>query len=217
MANEDFKKFVVKDAHLIYPRLDNTYRYDVTEGRSVKCEATANGASWSCGILLSTEEAKQFHKDFVEHYNERKAAGKKVPEFKKVFGMKKRDDGMVVMTVKKNGANQAGKENQPPQILAGDLSPLDNKTIWSGSTGTVRFFAFPSLNPQRDGGISLLLDAIQVTKAVYGSDLTGDDFSPVQMEVEQKETEAEKPADDDDPFGLPPTNASADFDDEIPF
>ena len=215
MANEDFKKFVIKNAQLIYPRLDSTYRYDVGESRSVKCEATAGGASWSCGILLNKEEATALHKEFVAHYNDRKGE-KKMPDFKKVFGMKKRnDDGLVILTVKKNGSNQSGKANEAPKVLAGDLSPLDNRTIWSGSVGTVRFFAFPSLNPQREGGISLLLDAIQVTKAVYGSDDTGDDFAPVQMEVEQKETET--PADDDDPFGLPPTKASADFDDEIPF
>ena len=98
-------------------------------------------------------------------------------------------------------------------MLSGD-SPLDNRTIWFDRLAQFAF-CVPKPEPQREGGISLLLDAIQVTKAVYGSDDKGDDFAPVQMEVEQKETET--PADDDDPFGLPPTNASADFDDEIPF
>jgi len=80
--------------------------------------------------------------------------------------------------------------------------------------------AYPVQSPQGEGGISLLLDTIQVTKAVYGSDADGDDFAPVTMQTEKVETEAEQ---ETDVFGLPPIKEQQsaaianDLDDEIPF
>ena len=134
--------------------------------------------------------------------------------------MKKREDGLVVFNAKKNGTNRAGQNNEPPKLLAGDLSPLEDRRIWGGSVGNMRVLAYPVQSPQGDGGISLLLDTIQVTKAVYGSDADGDDFAPVTMQTETVETDTQ---DDRDEFGLPPIKkqqAAAmanDLDDEIPF
>lgn len=65
----------------------------------------------------------------------------------------------------------------------------------------------------------MLLDTIQVTKAVYDSAQNDDDFAPVQMQTEKVEVEQSN----DDPFGLPPIKEQQsaamanDLDDEIPF
>ena len=125
-------------------------------------------------------------------------------------------------------------------MLDGNLNDLADKRIWSGSVGTLRVLAYPSKNPiDNTTGISLLLDTVQVTKAVYRTD---DDFEKKHMEVEgQPEQPAENSVEADfkpvgetkpDPFGLPPskqpdaTGGSSeadnkapqpDFDDEIPF
>ena len=223
MANLDFKKFVISDAHLIWPKLDQTYKYNRAENKSEPVPASAQGANWSCGMLMSSEEAKRLWADLQAHYKDCQTRNPKLPKFSTVFGMKKRDDGLVVFSAKKNGVNAKGQPNKEPTVLAGDLTPLADRRIWSGSTGNVRFNAYPSQNPDGEGGISLLLDTIQVTKAVYGSGDDADDFKPVTMQTEQ----VELPDDDDrDEFGLPPIDktpekeppkASGDFDDEIPF
>ena len=220
MANPDFKKIVIKDAHLQWPKLDQTYRYNNVEKKSEPCAQNAQGASWQCGVLMSAEEAKSLWGELQAHYKDCQTRNSKLPNFSTVFGMKKREDGLVVFNAKKNGTNRAGQNNEPPKLLAGDLSPLEDRRIWGGSIGNMRVLAYPTQSPQGDGGISLLLDTIQVTKAVYGSDADGDDFAPVTMQTEKVETEAEQ---ETDVFGLPPieeqqSSATAnDLDDEIPF
>lgn len=215
MANEDFKKIVIKDATLQWPKLDQTYRFNRSENRSEPAPNGAQGASWSCGFLMSAEDAKKLYHDLQTHYKECQSRNSKLPKFATVFGMRKNDDGTVVFSAKKNGMNGKGVANEAPTMLAGDLTPLADRRIWSGSTGNARIIAYPTQNPDGDGGISLLLDTIQVTKAIYGNDNLEDDFAPVAMKTEQVE------AANDDPFGLPPVKQAAPsnavFDDEIPF
>jgi len=219
MANPDFKKIVIKDANLQWPKLDQTYRYNNVEKRSEPCAQNAQGASWSCGVLMSSEEAKALWTELKTHYADCQSRNSKLPDFKTVFGMKKREDGLVVFSAKKNGTNRAGQNNEAPKLLAGDLSPLEDRRIWGGSIGNMRVLAYPVQSPQGEGGISLLLDTIQVTKAVYDSAQNDDDFAPVQMQTEKVEVEAPQ----DDPFGLPPVQEQQaparanDLDDEIPF
>lgn len=222
MANPDFKKIIIKDALLQWPKLDQTYRFNRAENRSEPVASSAQGASWSCGILMSAEEAKALWGELQAHYKECQSRNSKLPAFTTVFGMKKRDDGTVVFSAKKNGMSAKGVANEAPKVLAGDLSPLADKRIWSGSTGNMRLIAYPSQNPAGEGGVSLLLDTIQVTKAIYGGDDAGDDFAPVQMQTENVEGKEEAVA--DDPFGLPdapkqaaPAPVNDVFEDEIPF
>ena len=226
MANPDFKKIVIPNAHLIWPRLDQTYRYNRAENKSEAVTASAQGANWSCGMLMSSEEAKKLWGELQAHYKDCQTRNSKLPPFKTVFGMKKRDDGLVVFSAKRNGVNSKGQPNKEPTVLAGDLAPLLDRKIWTGSIGNVRMNAYPSQNPDGDGGISLLLDTIQVTKAIYGSGDDANDFAPVAMETETiQEMPKDASFDDGDPFGLPPVEqpqttakkVSDDFDDEIPF
>lgn len=221
MANPDFKKIVIKDALLQWPRLDQTYCYDPTKGGSEPVPQNARGANWSCGWLMAAEEARELWKELKEHYDECQKRSPTLRPFQTVHGHKKMDDGTVVFKAKKNGVAKSGAPNKAPELLAGDLTPLADRRIWTGSKGNVRVIAYPSSNPSTgESGISLLLDTIQLTKAVYGSDADGDDFAPVSMQTEKVETDTH---DDRDEFGLPPikqqqTAAMAnELDDEIPF
>lgn len=222
MANPDFKKVIFKDALLQWPKLNATYRFNSAIRQSEQCAPSAQGAAWSCGFLVTAEEAKAIWQDLQAHYKDCQSRNSKMPPFSTVFGMKKQDNGTVIFSAKKAAMSKSGQPNKEPSILAGDLTPLADKAIWTGSVGTARCIAFPSVDPQGNGGISLLLDAIQVTKAVYGQD-DNSDFTPVAMQTEVKGDAAPQ---DDDPFGLPPVQTpqaappqpvSLSLDDEIPF
>ena len=114
---------------------------------------------------------------------------------------------------------------------------MPDKKIWSGSVGTLRLWAWPNHSPSSNQyGISLWLDTVQVTKAVYKTD---DDFTKKKMEVEgQPEQPAQNSIEADfkpvskqtDTYQAPPsttpsqasfdtasTTSIPDFDDEIPF
>ena len=214
-SNPVFKKVLQKNIELQYPRLDKTYRYNSQEKRSEPCNPTAQGAAWSVSWTLSSENAKALYAELKAHYEDCKSRDTTMPAFGTVFGMRKLDSGLVSFRAKKNGTNRSGEANQPPTVIGADKRPLENMGIWTGSKGTVRVIAFPSRSPDGEGGISLLLDAVQVLEPVYGGDGL-DDFDMV--------TPLGK-AQDDDPFGLPPAQAAPkpvpakmdEFDDEIPF
>ena len=222
MANNPvFKKIILKDVELAYPRLDQTHRYDSQEQRSEQCNPTAAGAAWSVSFTLSSEDAKKLFVELRDHYNACKQNDASLGDFGTVFGMKKLDSGLVSFRAKKNGTNRKGDLNQPPIVIDAFKQPLENKAIWTGSIGTLRMIAFPSKSPQTgEGGISLLLDAVQILDPVYGGDGL-DDFeaapAPSAMQSE-------------DPFGLPPAKPAGipddrkqpaadpfSMDDEIPF
>jgi hypothetical protein len=213
-ANPVFKKVVLKNIEFAYPRLDQTYRYNSAEQKSEKCNPTAQGAAWSVSWTMSSEDAKAFYGDLRAHYETCKERDTTLPAFDKVFGMKKLDGGLVSFRAKKNGTNRNGEQNSPPTVIGGDKQPLADKAIWNGSKGVLRCIAFPSKSPQGEGGISLLLDAVQVLEPIYGGDGLDDFDMTTPLGAKQ----------DEDPFGLPPAKPEPkpapkvdEFEDEIPF
>jgi hypothetical protein len=215
-ANPAFKKVMINNVSLDYPRLDATYRFNSQEQRSEQCNPTAQGAAWSVSWTMSAEDAKALFKDLKDHYNDCRKRDTSLPEFGTIFGMKRLDNSLVSFRAKRSGTNRNGEPNKAPLVIDAYKQPLENKAIWTGSTGTLRVIAFPSKSPQTgQGGISLLLDVVQVAEAVYGGD-TLDDF------------EGAAPAADNslDDFGLPPVKSEPapkkapavdDLDDLIPF
>lgn len=186
--NSDFKKVVVKDVELLWPRLDQTYRYNSQDKVTEACEPGANGAQWSVGFKLPLERAGELKKELLAHYAEAAASNKKLPKDGTIFGAKRMTDAdggaidFVQFTAKKRAVSNDGKPNKKPQVVGPDLSPLegDEAAIWTGSIGSIRALAFPTVDPDGKGGISLLLDAVQVTEPVYGGDTLEDDFGPAR-------------------------------------
>ena len=209
--NTDFKKIVVKDVSFQWPRLDQPHRFNERDKQSEPCAATAPGAGYSLAFVMDTEAGKALWSQLKAHYNECKSRNAKLPAFAEVFGMKKLDDGRVQFTAKRAAVSRDGKVNKAPTVVGPDLQDLADKAIWSGSRGHIRCLAFPSTNPQdQSGGISLLLDAVQVTEAVYGSDNLEDDFGPAAAPEPSFGDERKAPA--------PAQDYQGEYaDDEIPF
>lgn len=178
-TNTEFKKMMVSNVELLWPRLDQPYRYNSQDKKTEPCSATVQGAGYSVAWVLPEAKAKEFYREARDHYNSQREGNKKLPEFKQIFGMKKQDDGNVHFTAKKRAVSNAGKENKPPVVVGRDLKDLPEKNIWSGSVGNVRVLAFPTTDPQGNGGVSLLLDVVQVIDAKYGGDNLEGDFEIV--------------------------------------
>lgn len=225
MANPDMKKISFPNAILQWPKLDQTYRWNQSIQNSEPCEQNANNAQWSCGFVMSTEEAKVIFKDLQKHYNECRSRDSKLSPFKKVFGMKKLDNGLVQFTAKKNGVTRNGKSNTAPELLMANLQPVQDRRIYSGSVGNGIAMAYPTKSPDGEGGISLLLSRIQLITAVYAPPEEDFEALDVETEIVSNTAEGKKDEPDDDlevdPFGLPDTDqateSSTDIDDEIPF
>jgi hypothetical protein len=226
MAREDFKSVMVRNVEFKYPRLNQTYRYNTSEKRSEPCAPTASNASYSIAWVMPEDEARRLYADLKAHYESRKSS----PAFEKVFGMKKNDDGTVEFKAKRNGSNADGKVNEPPRVIDGRKQNLEDTAIWSGSRGSIKVTAYPVTDPNGVGGISLLIDTVQVTHAVYGGGGL-DDFDEVETTVSGGKADAAGHDDFDtvitstapanDPFNATapatqPAGSNLDYD-EIPF
>lgn len=222
MANSAFKKIIVRNALLSWPKLDQPYRYNSQIKKSEPCAETAQGAAWSVALVLSMEEATDLKKELRAHFDECKKTDSKLGEFKKVFGAKANDEKtLVTFTAKKRCISTSGKTNPMPKMVDGMKKPLEDRRIYTGSMANVVLLAHPASDSDGNDGISLILDKLQITKAVYGD---GDDeFDEVETEyVNAPNQTAQQASAEDDPFGLPPieeqkAKPSDDFDDEIPF
>jgi hypothetical protein len=216
MANTDFKPTMIRNVEFKYPRLNSTFRYNTAEKRSEECSPTASNASYSVAWEMPKGEAAKLHAELKTHYE----SCNRIQPFTKVFGMKKMENGNFEFRAKRNGTNSQGVVNSAPRVIDGNKQPLADLAIWGGSKGSIKVTAYPVNDPDNNGGISLLIDTVQVTHAVYGS--AGlDDFDDVPMTMAGGIDAA---LDDFGPAAAPARamengNAApaAQLDDEIPF
>ena len=193
--NDDFMKVLAKNVTFQYPKLNQTYRFNTQKQASEPCAPTASNAAWSVAFEMTKDEARPLFESLKAHYEACRGRNPKMPQFKTVFGMKKLKDengtetGMVQFTAKRNGMKKDGSANKAPTVIDGQKQPLADLAIWGGSKGTVRAWAVAVIDPDGAGGISLLLDAVQVTEARYG-DGGMDDFDTVQPKDDPFETKA---------------------------
>ncbi len=193
--NDDFHKVLVKNVTLQYPKLNQTYRFNTQKQASEPCAPTASNAAWSVAFDMPKEQAKPLYEELRAHYEACRSRNSKMPQFKTIFGMKKLKDehgnetGIVQFAAKRNGMKKDGSANKAPTVIDGQKQPLADLAIWGGSKGTVRAWAVAVIDPDGAGGISLLLDAVQVTEARYG-DGGMDDFDTVESKSDPFETKA---------------------------
>lgn len=204
----EFKRMRMQMVELLYPRLDQLYRYDPTfkrddggRGKSVAATANEQGANWSVGINLDEKRGKLLYKKCEDHFK----ACKPDEKFGGVWGYKEinGDELRLVFTAKRNAKNAKGKENEAPGMDVDEAgNALPDRAIKSGSKGDVYFAMYPAFNPSADGGkgaegISLYLSNLVVWDPQYGSN----DFEDV----------------DETPAASSAPKSSNQYDDEIPF
>lgn len=212
MAKTDFKPVMIRNVEFKYPRLNNCYRYNTAEKKSEECAPTASNASYSIAWEMTADDAKTLHAELKAHYE---TCQTKAP-FSKVFGMKKLDSGNYEFRAKRNGTNSQGALNEKPRVIDGMKQPLADLAFWGGSKGSIKVTAYPVTDPDGNGGVSLLIDTVQVTHAVYGGGGL-DDFDEVATTMEGG---IDASLDDFGPATAPAPQAApapAELEDEIPF
>lgn len=166
MANNDFKKLIGSDVTFLYPRLDQPYRWDNTEKKTVPCKAAASMANWNITFSLPKERGEELIKVCTEHFKSCKGKAK----FGGVFGLKiDAETGEHHFRAKRNCTTKAGDLSQEPVVRDkyGRMLDAEGRKFWTGSRGDIRVMAFPSTDPDGKNGISLLLDTVVVREAKY--------------------------------------------------
>jgi len=87
------------------------------------------------------------------------------------------------VTLKKKSKKASGEPQNPVNLVAGDLSPIDPNTLGNGSIGNVRIYQYDYDVAGRQGTASMLM-AVQVTTLKeYTPKPREDDFAIEEFEV----------------------------------
>lgn len=182
MAFNNFKDKYVLNVELEYPRVDQFYTFNSATQKSEPCDKTRPGAEKSLGFRMDKIQAAAFWKEAEAHFNECKANGADIGDFKTVHSYKENDDGTISFRAKRKAMTNAGKLNRDVALVDGQNKPLPEED-WSfgtGSRGSVKFAMYPTHNPsKKEWGISLGLEAAQVTDIAVASG------GPLEFPVEE--------------------------------
>ena len=158
---------IIKNVTALYPRLNQTYKYDPSagdRGRTVPCKPDAEGAKFETSFTMTEDQAKELYGAMSEAYETRAAKEKnwpnKLPKASDVF--KQDDDGMYVGKAVLKGS-YGGEITDPPLQVDAKNKPLpDDFELTSGSLVNFSVVFVPYSMGYH--GVSLRLKAVQVIK-----------------------------------------------------
>ena len=150
---------LINNVKALYPRINQTYRFDNAENRSIPCDALDDGAAYEMAFEMTKDQAKELFTHMAKAYEE-KREDKWPAKLEMPFA--KNDDGMYVGKAKLKGAYGKDVTNKPAQFDAKSVKLPDDFKLTSGSTVNIAIVFVPY--NMRDHGVSLRLKAVQVVK-----------------------------------------------------
>lgn len=178
----------IKNVEAMYPRINQTYRFDTAENRSVPCDPQDDGANYEIQFRMDKDQAKELMQVMAAAYAEKRED--KWPE-KIPMPFQKDDDGMYIGKAKLKGAYGKDVTKKPKQYDANTKELPDDFLLTTGSTVNIAVTLAPY--NVRDAGVSLRLRAVQVIKYVPMKTVSPfDKVDGFTMEVEENPFEEEE-------------------------
>ena len=150
----------INDVEAMWPRINRTYKFDNTEKRSVPCDATDDGASYTLQFRMNEAQAKDLYKRMKAAYAARQAENSDWPD-KLSMPFKKDDDGTYTHKAKLKGAYGGEATRKPAQYDAKGVKLDDDFLLTNGSTVNIAV-VFTPYHGMMGTGVSLRLRAVQV-------------------------------------------------------
>lgn len=201
---------IITNAIARYPRLNATYKFDSSEGKSVKCDPMDDGAAYETQFVISEDEARKLQALCMDAWNNARTTDKKKkwPETPNLLPFKKDDDtGEIIGKAKLKGSYKAEKTLPPKQVDAKRNPMPTDFMLTTGSRINIAVTVVP-YNTGSVNGVSLRLRSVQVIELAQNE--VTDPFSEVDGYVIGNGA--------DDFTSIPNTSASeAVGDDEIPW
>ena len=154
--------YIIKNVEALWPKINTTYHFDSKAGRSVTCDATADGAEYSIQFRMDNATAKGLFTAMSECYQANKK-DKWADKLERTFV--KDDDGMFTHKANLKGAYKNEVTKKPLQVDANNNKLPDEFLLTTGSTVNVavQFVPYDMGGKQN---VSLRLKAVQVIKYV---------------------------------------------------
>ena len=192
--------FRVNDVEAMWPRLNTTYRFDNQKKKSVPCDPTDDGAKYEINFRMTNAQAKKLFSEMKAAYAE-KAADNWPEKFDNPFN--KEDDGRYTFKSTLKGAYGKDTTRKPAQYDATNTKLDDNFLLTTGSTVNIAGVFVPYHATGIGTGVSLRLNAVQVTKY-----LPAQDYSPFEA-TDGFEAEASNPFNSPEEAAIDPVEVEA--------
>tara|TARA_R100001198_G_scaffold44812_1_gene24882 strand:+ start:164 stop:892 length:729 start_codon:yes stop_codon:yes gene_type:complete len=205
-------QYIIPSAEALYPKIDQTYKFDQTANRSVTCDPFDDGAAYELNFKLSESEAKKLYKAMKAYWIEKKEDNWP-DKFPNPF--KKQEDGTYEGKTRLKGAFGKDASRKPLLVDSKNTPCGDDFRLTSGSVVNISVTFVPYRISANNYGVSLRINAVQVLKyepmkasspfAAVSDGFVATEASPFSPAPEEPVTSTE---DDDDGFGdeedLPP-------------
>ena len=156
------EQYIIENVEALWPKINTTYHFDSKVGRSVECEALADGAEYSIQFRMDNDTAKALYIEMAKTYKANKKE-KWADDLERLFV--KDDEGMFTHKANLKGAYKNQTTAKPIQVDAkGNRLPADF-LLTTGSTVNIAV----SFVPYDMGGkqnVSLRLRGVQVIKYI---------------------------------------------------
>ena len=157
MSNNLTMNYNISNVEAMWPRINRTYKYDTVEQRSVPCNPTDEGSSYTLQFRMTEEQAKALYKQMKLAYDSKKEAN--WPQ-KFVMPFKKDEDGTYTHKAKLKGSYDNEPTRKPAHYDAKGVKLPEDFMLTNGSIVNVAVVCVPY--NVRDNGVSLRLRAVQV-------------------------------------------------------
>ena len=160
MANPK-SSYIIETVGARWPRINNPYRVDNAENRTVPCDPFDDNARYEIKFRMTKDQAKALYLEMCKAYEAKKEKG--WPE-KVDNPFTKDEDGMYVYKATLKGAYGKEATLKPVQVYSNGSKLPEDFMLTTGSTVNVAVIFVPY--NMREAGISLRLKAVQVIKYV---------------------------------------------------
>ena len=156
------EQYIIKNVEALWPKINTTYHFDSKAGRSVACDAKADGAEYSIQFRMDEATAKGLYSEMSRVYQANKKE-KWADKLDRTFV--KDDDGMYTHKANLKGAYKNQVTSKPIQVDAKGNRLPEEFLLTTGSTVNVavQFVPYDMGGKQN---VSLRLKAVQVIKYV---------------------------------------------------
>jgi len=155
------KSHIIRDVSALYPRINQPYRWDDKQNRSIPCDATEDGASYDLSFGMSKKQAKELYGLMDEAYQ---AAREDSWPKKLKMRFKEQEDGTFVGKTSLKAAYNGKPTTVPDQFDSKNKKLASDFMLTTGSTVNIAVELIPyKIN---GGGVALRLRGVQVKKYI---------------------------------------------------
>ena len=173
---------IINNVSILYPRLNQPYRFDSAENKSVACKWDEDGAGYETNFIMDKDEAVTLGRICKEAWKNASALNNNWPNEPKKMPAKtvKAEDGSTEYHGKcRIRAKYGSDQTQLPKQVDAKRNPFPSDfRLTTGSKANIAVTIVP-YNTGTESGVSLRIRAVQVTELAQEQVSNNDPFSVV--------------------------------------